>query len=163
MTFSKALGVYGGAVLGPAWLRERIVRQSHAFAGNTPLPLPLAAAALEALKMIEQGKPMRRRLRTSIAFVKTALRAGGVVLPDILVPIITLIAGGDAGVKRVRRALLKRNIYPNFISYPGLPSGGCFRFVVSSEHRRTHLSALLEVLVPFVAGGVLRTASPGLS
>ena len=49
ITLSKALGTYGGAILGTRALRERIVTRSRLFVGNTPLPLPLANAALRAL------------------------------------------------------------------------------------------------------------------
>ena len=42
VTLSKAFGAYGGAILGPARLRQRMLDRSRMFVGSTPLPLPLA-------------------------------------------------------------------------------------------------------------------------
>jgi len=49
VTLSKAFGVYGGAILATRRLREQIIARSRLFTGSTPLPLPLASAALEAV------------------------------------------------------------------------------------------------------------------
>ena len=70
ITLSKALGVYGGAILGPKTLRKRVISGSRLFGGNTPLPLPLANAALEALNLLRTDKAMRRRLAVNTLYVK---------------------------------------------------------------------------------------------
>src|SRR5439155_17340644 len=38
ITLSKAFGIYGGAILGTARLREKIFCRSRMFIGSTPLP-----------------------------------------------------------------------------------------------------------------------------
>jgi hypothetical protein len=45
------------------------------------------------------------------------------------------------------RALLAAGVYPPFIKYPGGPASGYFRFVISSEHSRSQLDAVLSVLL----------------
>ena len=47
---------------------------------------------------------------------------------------------------RLQRALLAAGILPPFLKYPGGPPNGYFRFVISSEHSRAQLDALIEVL-----------------
>src|SRR5205823_9551281 len=51
ITLSKAFGAYGGAILGTARLRRKILNRSQIFVGSTPLPLPLANAALEGIRI----------------------------------------------------------------------------------------------------------------
>jgi 7-keto-8-aminopelargonate synthetase-like enzyme len=46
----------------------------------------------------------------------------------------------------LKRDLVAAGIYPPFIKYPGGPPNGYFRFVISSEHTRSQLDNLLEVL-----------------
>jgi 7-keto-8-aminopelargonate synthetase-like enzyme len=49
ITLSKAFGTYGGAVLGSRGLRNSILQRSRMFIGSTPIPPPLANAALISL------------------------------------------------------------------------------------------------------------------
>src|SRR5262249_35716031 len=70
VTLSKAFGCYGGAVLGSKRLREQIATRSSLFIGSTPLPLPLAYAALVAVQIVKRDKSLRRRLNRNANFVK---------------------------------------------------------------------------------------------
>jgi len=40
ISFSKAMGVQGGAILGPAWLRKKLLHQNPVLIGSTVLPPP---------------------------------------------------------------------------------------------------------------------------
>jgi 7-keto-8-aminopelargonate synthetase-like enzyme len=150
ITLSKALGTYGGAVLGSRELRDRIVATSNSFAGVTPFPLPLAAAALTSLELLAANPGWRDRLFENAARVKSALQESGVALPDAPGPIIPLPECTSAQAKALRRALLAAEIYPSFIQYPGGPANGYFRFVISSTHTRRQLDSLAGVLVKHV-------------
>jgi 7-keto-8-aminopelargonate synthetase-like enzyme len=146
ITLSKAFGAYGGAVLGTPTLRRRILTRSRLFIGSTPLPPPLANAALTAVKTLKSDKSLRRRLFQNSNYVKSALRYAGLEIPATPGPIIPLHVAGEAGVAQLKRRLLAAGIYPPFLKYPGGPTNGCFRFVISSEHSRAQLDALIEVL-----------------
>ena len=146
-TFSKAFGVYGGAVIGRRSLRERIVARSHLFAGNTPLPPLLAAGALASLKIVRANPRLRRHLAFNTAYVKAALREAGLAVNDGPGPIVPLTARDDTGAEKLRRALLRAGIHPPYINYRGGPADGYFRFVISSEHTAEQLDALVRVLV----------------
>jgi len=146
ITLSKAFGVYGGAILCSRRLRERMLARSPMFVGSTPLPLPLAEAARTSIKLMRSTPALRRRLESNTCYLKAALRCAGIEIPDHPGPIIALPPMSvDAG-GRLRRALLRAAIYPTFIRYPGGPTGGYFRFVISSEHTRGQLDALIKVL-----------------
>ena len=146
ITLSKAFGVYGGAALGSRELRETIRSRSRLYIGNTPMPLPLAQAALVAVEIMTSNRTMRRRLGTNVARVKNALiKAGYPVLPTPG-PIVPFLPENPNEAARFSRELLRRGIYPPFIRYPGSPQGGYFRFVISSEHTFDQLDLLVELL-----------------
>ena len=148
LTLSKAFGVYGGAIICQGKLRARMVA-SPAFVGSTPLPLPLANAAVEALAVLAEGKSLRARLSENATRMKSGLRESGLNLPDHPGPIIPLHFGNASDTAELKSALLAANILPPLIHYPGAPTGGYYRFVVSSEHSKAQLRGLIRVLTQF--------------
>ncbi len=154
ITLSKAFGVYGGAVLGPRELREKILKRSRALIGSTPLPPPLANAALQSVKLLgRHGKKLRLALNRNATLVKTALRAAGWEIPETPGPIIPLHAKTEPEARALKRHLLAAGIYPPFVKYPGGDANGYFRFVISSGHSRAQLDRLVAVLAAFKRRG----------
>ena len=148
-TLSKAFGVFGGAILGTRELREKIIERSRAFIGSTPLPLPLANAALESLKILtKQGSGLRKKLNHNAEYVKAALRKTGVEFPETAGPIIALFTERPSQTEALKKFLLAAGIFPPFVRYPGF-AHGWFRFVISSGHSRAQLDKLIKVLEDF--------------
>ncbi len=116
------------------------------FVGSTPLPLPLANAALAGVRVLREEAGLRRRLTENAAYVKTALREAGLALAEKPGPIVPLLPRRRSGAVRLHRALLAAGIFPPFIKYPGGPPNGYFRFVISSEHSRAQLDRVIKVL-----------------
>jgi glycine C-acetyltransferase/8-amino-7-oxononanoate synthase len=145
VTLSKAFGVYGGAVLGTRELRQRILAGSRAFIGCTPLPPPLANAALQSVKILSRGGKLRARLHRNANYVKASLRRAGLAIPELPGPLIAIHPRSEAETRGMRRRLLAAGIYPPFLKYAGAEKG-FFRFVISSEHTRAQLEALVWVL-----------------
>ncbi|HKQ36463.1 MAG TPA: pyridoxal phosphate-dependent aminotransferase family protein [Verrucomicrobiae bacterium] len=129
VTFSKAFGVYGGAILCSAALAKKIV-STRIFAGQTPLPLPLAHACLEAMQLLKPGSPLRKRLQKNLEYM-------GVPTP------IIRITAADISLKR---RLLQNGIFPSLVRYPGGPLEGYFRFAISSEHTTGRLGELRRLI-----------------
>lgn len=127
VTFSKAFGVYGGAVLGPASVVRKVM-STPIFAGQTPLPLPLANACLTAMDLLNHGSPLRKRLHENLSGFGS--------------PIIQIAPGSPA----LKAQLLRKKIYPSWIRYPGGPPKGYFRFAISSEHTKEQLRNLASVI-----------------
>jgi 8-amino-7-oxononanoate synthase len=148
-TLSKAFGAYGGVVLATQALREKIVSRSRVFIGTTPLPPPLAGAALAALTLSRAGKLKRRKLFQNLDYTRTRLRAAGWEIPEWPGPIIRLPAMTEGRVAQLKAELLAAGIYPPFLKYSGASAQGIFRFVISSEHRRAQLDNLIAVLGRF--------------
>ena len=146
VTLSKAFGVYGGAVLGTASLRSVIIERSRMFIGNTPLPLPLANAAIQSVHILKKDRRMRDRLARNVSRVKAAFRARGLPTSDDASPIISIQPKSASEANRLCRRLLAAGIHPPLVHYPGGPPGGHFRFAISSEHSKSQLVALVEAL-----------------
>lgn len=149
ITLSKAFGVYGGAIVASRAVRNKIVARSSIFIGNTPLPLPLAHAAAQSLKIVKQDAALSRRLEANTTFVKEALREAGWPVANTPSPIVSFIPRNPRQAARLQQALLARGVYPTLIRYPGGPASGYFRFALSSEHQREQLEDLLSALLPF--------------
>ncbi len=147
ITLSKAFGVYGGAILGSKSLRQSILARSRLFVGSTPPPLPLASAALESLRILQEDATLRLRLLRNAAHVKTSLRKAGLVLADTPGPIIFIRPRNSTYAARLSHQLLAAGVYPPFLKYPNGPAGGYFRFVISSEHTRAQLDVQIKVLL----------------
>lgn len=151
VTLSKAFGAYGGAVLCTRRFRQRIMDRSRLFVGSTPLPLPLANAALAGIKLAKEDKGLRRRLAQNAGYAKAALRKAGLNLPETLGPILAVRPRSAREAAKLKRELLAAGIYPPFIRYPGGPAKGYFRFVISSEHSRRQLDGMIAVLIAAAA------------
>jgi 7-keto-8-aminopelargonate synthetase-like enzyme len=146
ITLSKAFGAYGGVILGPPRLRRLIIEHSRLFAGATPLPLPLANAALESLRILVKDKSMRKRLFRNVNDAKSRLRNAGVPAGSTPGPIISIKPRNSGAASLLRHKLLDAGIYPSFIRYPAGPADGYFRFVFSSEHNQSQIDSLILVL-----------------
>jgi 7-keto-8-aminopelargonate synthetase-like enzyme len=146
VTLSKAFGLYGGVILCDRRTRERIVERSALFAGNTPLPLPMAAAAFESLSLLQAGSPLRRQLAINTQRIKAALGSGQGRPSSCPGPVVSYAPAHPSDARRLRRRLLAASVFPSHIRYPGGPEGGYFRFAISSAHTADQLDRLAAAL-----------------
>ncbi len=147
VTLSKAFGCYGGAILCGAAARERMMRQSQAFIGSTPSPLPLVGGAIKALSILSGACPARRRLHAQAAWLRNHLRQAGFQVTDYPGPIVRLTPKSTEAGDRLERALLARGIFPPRLKYLGGAANVAFRFVLSSEHTKVQLRAALSAIL----------------
>jgi 7-keto-8-aminopelargonate synthetase-like enzyme len=117
------------------------------FAGGTPLPLPLAGAALASVKILQAERGRREKLFANTDRLRGALQSGGWEMVETPGPIVRLPVMPDAAAARLRRRLLAAGIYPPFIQYGKVP--GAFRFVISSGHTAGQLDRLVKILSDF--------------
>jgi 8-amino-7-oxononanoate synthase len=145
-SLSKAFGVFGGAVSGSTALRRRLVRRSRVHAGSTPIPLPVANAALASVEVLGSTPALRRRLRANARLVRDGLRRAGIEVPDRPGPIVAVSASSARELERVKRDLRRAGVVPPTGGYPGAAASRTLRFVISSEHGRDQLEQVVEVL-----------------
>lgn len=144
ITLSKAFGTGGGAILStePVGVKKR----SRLFAGSTPMPLPMANGALEAVRIIASDRLMRERLVENNRFVKANLVKRGIGIIDSPAPVVAIVPENLKECSRIRARLVRRGIYPSYIEYPGGPAAGFYRFAISSEHTKRELALLVSAL-----------------
>jgi 7-keto-8-aminopelargonate synthetase-like enzyme len=147
-TLSKAFGAYGGVVLASQALREKIIARSRVFAGTTPLPPPMAGAAIASLKILRAEPQRRKKLFQNAAFVRKQLHAAGWNILETPGPIVRLPVLPEALERELKKRLLAAGIYPPYLRY-GNAAHGAFRFVISSEHSPAHLKKMCAVLAAF--------------
>lgn len=147
-TLSKAFGVYGGVVLSSRAMRKKIIQRSRAFVGTTPLPPPLAGAAIAAVKILRAEPQRRKKLFQNLALVRAQLRAAGWEIVETPGPILRLPVLTDASERELKERLFAAGIYPPYLRY-GNMAHGTFRFIISSEHTAAHLKKLCAVLTTF--------------
>ena len=152
VTFSKALGVYGGAVLGAREVRQKIFERSALFTGNTVLPPPWAAGALAALELLRrEGRVRRARLWENAARLRhTLAQAGVTAVNEGPGPVVPLALADTVGMECLCRRLRAAGIHPPLIRYPNGPAERFLRFAVSSEHTAAELAAVCEVVQDFL-------------
>lgn len=146
ITLSKAFGCYGGAVLCDRVFRRRLLRHANVFTGSTPIPLPIAAAAIQAIKLLVAHAEIRSRLRRNADYLRQGLSGCGHKLRSVPGPIVRLDITGTKGLSRLADALVARGIFPPMLRYLNAPPA--LRFVVSSAHTRRQLNAVVAALTP---------------
>jgi 7-keto-8-aminopelargonate synthetase-like enzyme len=104
----------------------------------------LAGAALAALKILRAEPARRARLLRNTAYVRAQLRAAGWNLPETPGPIVRLPPLDARRTTALKAALLKAGVYPPFLKYGKASGQGAFRFVISSEHTRAQLDAVVR-------------------
>lgn len=144
-TFSKAAGGYGAYCCGTRPLIEYLINHARSFIYTTGLPPSLAAAALEAVRIIRDEPERRTRLLENAVYVRNALRAMGFDTLSSETPIIPVVVK-DAGLAvDFSRRLWECGIFVPAIRPPTVPvNTSRLRVTVMATHTRGDLDFLLE-------------------
>ena len=147
-TLSKAFGAQGGFVATNDMLRNWLLNSGRAFVYSTALPLPIVAAAREALA-VRRREPQRVvRLQRRIASLSEALNQAAET------PIVSLELGTDGAALGAAEELLAAGLYVPAIRPPTVPEGTArLRISVSAEHSRADVERLCRVLRRFTVDG----------
>ena len=161
-TLSKALGSIGGFIAGSATLVEYLRNKARSFIYTTALPPVSAAAALAAIRVVQDEPQWRRALWERVALWTDGLRGLGLPLVATETPIVPIVLGDTARTMAVVQALRAARIYAPGIRPPTVPRGQArIRTTVMATHRPEDLR---EALVKFsqVPGPILkRCQAPG--
>jgi len=145
-TLGKGLGCYGGAILGTPSLIALVLERSSLYRATTPVPPPLAAAALEALRCCRQEPSLLARLRRNSDALRLLLKRAGFCCPDSPTPIVAFTLESVEAMESLHRALLEDGILAPLIDYPGGPASRYFRLSVSALHDESHFEQLAAAL-----------------
>lgn len=125
-SLSKSMGSQGGAVLGPAELRQHLVSTARSFVFDTALAPPAAAAALQALRLCDKRRV--GRLRIAAGALAAAL---GVPRTDAAVLSVPL--GTPERAVRAQDNCRAQGVLVGCFRPPSVPPGGsCLRVTASA-------------------------------
>jgi len=140
-TLGKTLGgATGGFTTGRAEIIELLRQRSRPYLFSNALPPPVAAGALQALALVEQGESLRATLRDNARFFRERLTKLGFRLIPGDHPIIPVMLGEASLATSMADRLLKEGVYVVGFSYPVVPEGQArIRVQMSAAHTHEQL------------------------
>ncbi|MFM7071362.1 MAG: aminotransferase class I/II-fold pyridoxal phosphate-dependent enzyme [Planctomycetota bacterium] len=147
-TLSKAFGSCGGYIGGCREVIEYLKYTAPGFVYSVGLPPANAAAALEALRLL-QAEPQRvAKLRQNSRLFLELARAKGLNTGfSNETPILPVILGNSANALRLSRAMFERGINVQPILYPAVEEEKArLRFFITSLHTETQIRETVEAL-----------------
>jgi glycine C-acetyltransferase len=143
-TLSKAIGVLGGYVAGPAVLRTVLEHKARPFLFSTSHPPAVAAACLAAIDVLESEPELIEKLWDNARFFKAGLARLGFDIGASETPITPVIAGSGALAMKLSDRLFEEGVFAQGIGFPTLPDDRSrVRTIVTAEHSREELETCL--------------------
>ncbi len=145
-TLSKAIGVLGGYVAGPASLRTVLEHRARPFLFSTSHPPAVAAACLTAIDVLETEPELIDRLWENTRHFKAGLEGLGFDTGHSETPITPVIVGAGALAHRFSDRLFEEGVFAMGIGFPTVPEEKSrVRTIVTAEHSRDELDICLDV------------------
>lgn len=144
-TLSKAIGVLGGYVAGPASLRTVLEHRARPFLFSTSAPPAVAAACLAAIEVLEAEPELIERLWDNARYFKAGLSRLGFDIGQSETPITPIIVGAGALAHRFSDRLFDEGVFAMGIGFPTVPEEKSrLRTIVTAEHSRGELDTCLD-------------------
>ncbi len=144
-TLGKALGGFGAFVCAKKELIDYLINRCRPFIYTTALPVPVVAAAREAVLMLKEDPGMVKRLRSNVEFFVERLKKSGFAVKDQGTAIVPIIIGDEKKCLRFSRRLLELGVYAAAIRPPTVPRGSSrIRATIMATHTREHLEKATE-------------------
>ncbi|HHY34301.1 MAG TPA: glycine C-acetyltransferase [Firmicutes bacterium] len=144
-TLSKAFGVMGGYVTGPAVLIDYLKQRARPFLFSTGLTPADAGAAIAAVEVLMKSDELVKKLWDNAAYFKKGLKDAGFDIGNSVTPITPVMLGEAKVAQDFSRMLLERDVFAQAIAYPTVPKGKArIRCMLSAAHSRQDLDFALE-------------------
>jgi len=149
MTFSKAFGGVGGALLA----RKAITRYVNWYAKCRMFSCALDPAVTGGMVKVvelagsEEGNIRRKRIKENADYLNSLLR-GKVDLGKSETWIVTVVYGHDKKTLALSNYLQQQGLDTSILQFPAVPKNeGRIRLFVSSEHTQAQLERAAEILL----------------
>jgi 8-amino-7-oxononanoate synthase len=147
ITFGKALGSMGAAILGSNEVIDFLVQKARTYIYDTAIPPLCVAAALESLTLLEACPKRRQSLFENIRFFRRLAIDAGIQLQDSDSPIQPIIFGSEEKTIAVANYLMKRGFYVRPIRPPTVPPGTSrIRLTITSSHNHDDILSLIQAI-----------------
>jgi 7-keto-8-aminopelargonate synthetase and related enzymes len=147
-TLSKGLGTCGGYLAGEADLITYLHYALPGFMFSVGISPPLAAATLEAVKIMTEGNPRVADLHAIIRyFVEGAKKRGFNTCLAKETAIVPVMVGEDHDAYELSTRMLERGVFVPPAVYPAVPKHQArLRFCLMSEHKPGQIDYALDTL-----------------
>ena len=150
VTFGKAFGLSGAAVLCDDQTADFLVQSARHLIYSTSMPPSQAVALLEAVKQIKLANKLRETLQQNIEYLRKNANFKQMKLADSTTAIQPLIIGDNETCQRAAEFLRQKGIWVQGIRPPTVPPGSArLRITLSAVHQQNDLDKLLEALDDF--------------
>jgi glycine C-acetyltransferase len=145
-TLGKALGgASGGYTSGPRQLVDLLRQKSRTYLFSNTVAPPVAAGALEALRMLRESTELRDRLESNTRYFRQGMQQRGFSILEGTHPITPVMLGDAALAGRYAEKMLELGIYVIGFSYPVVPNGKArIRTQISALHTQEDLDAAID-------------------
>ena len=144
-TLSKAIGALGGYVAGSRDLHDMLVQRARPFLFSTSAPPAVAAACLEAVRVLEDEPELHERLWANTRRFKAELGRLGFDTGASETPITPVMMGDSETAGRFSDRLFEAGIFAQPIVFPTVALDKArIRTIVTAAHTDAHLATALE-------------------
>ncbi|HEY1186544.1 MAG TPA: pyridoxal phosphate-dependent aminotransferase family protein [Gemmata sp.] len=148
-SLSKGFSCMGGFVAGSQHAIDVLKLRSNSiiFGGPVPPPYLEAVCTVVDILMSTEYAALRARLDLNVRrLAQGAARLGFVVLGG-LVPIVSVLIGGEEATLRAGRFLYEQGYFVQSVVFPAVPHGaGVVRMQVNANHAPAQIDGLLDAL-----------------
>jgi len=148
-TLSKTLASCGGYIAGEKALVEHLKFSAPGFLYSVGIAPPVAAAALQALKILDDEAERVKLLKArGNQFLRLAQENNLNVGSSAGLSVIPIITGSSAMAGRLANACFDRGINVQPIFYPAVQEGMArLRFFICSSHTKEQIDLTIKILV----------------
>jgi 8-amino-7-oxononanoate synthase len=148
-TLSKTLASCGGYIAGEKALIDHLKFSAPGFLYSVGIAPPVAAAAIAALKILDQEPERVKSLKArGNQFLALAQEKGLNVGSSAGLSVIPIITGSSATAGRLSNACFERGINVQPIFYPAVQEGMArLRFFICSSHTEEQIEQTVNILV----------------
>jgi glycine C-acetyltransferase len=145
-TLSKAIGVLGGFIAGPAPLIEWLQNRGRPYLFSTSPPPSIVAACIEALDILRDEPERLERLWSNTRLLKDGLHDLGFDAGMSETPITPVITGDEEKTQAFARRLFEEGVFTPAIVFPTVGRGRArVRAIVTADHTPQDLAEALAV------------------
>ena len=153
VTFGKALGCHGAAILGNQKLKEFLVNFSRSFIYTTGLPPHSVATILAAYKELETEKTFKEILQQRITYFNIEVQTMG--LESFFIPSTSAIhcclIEGNEKVKKIAFQIQEKGFNVKAILSPTVQQGQeRLRICLHNYNTKEEIKQLLSILKSFI-------------
>jgi 8-amino-7-oxononanoate synthase len=146
-TFSKAFGVYGAYVAGPATWVSYLENSCRSFVYSTALPPPVVGAVDAALTLVRDADAARVALHAKAGRFRTRLAELGFDTGGSTTQIVPVVVGDTERVVELSRRLEDRGVLAVAIRPPTVPDGTArLRLSLMATHSDEDLADALDAI-----------------